>query len=257
MNRLKKISENIIAVTAAKLSDASKTATNISNVLVNTAAKNRTPANTTVTNATTTTTTATNVTATNATATNATATNVTAAISTHKGKAAAKCCQKVRKPSCEPLTSQLQATDTFDSLVTADDVLGAIFDERIAQALIDIPVEISFPNPPGIYTGKVTSYDKKEDFGNAILHQVTFEDGDQEEFSFTQICDGHQRFLQRHAPEAPNQVIALKPVDFDPALPTPPTLAETAAHPASPFLVPLPLGYANYPLQYPVNGVTV
>ena len=49
-------------------------------------------------------------------------------------------------------------------------------------------------------------------------------------------------------PEAPNQVIALKPVNFDPTLPTPPKLAETAANPASPFLLPLPLGYANYPL---------
>ena len=68
-----------------------------------------------------------------------------------------------------------------------DDVFGAILDERIAQALIDIPVGISFPNPPSVYTDKVTSYDKKEDFGNAILHQVTFEDGDQEKFSFTQI----------------------------------------------------------------------
>ena len=101
----KKISKDIIAVTAAKLSDATKTATNISNVLVNTAAKNLTPANTTVTNATATTATATNVSATTATATNVTATNVTAAISTHKGKAAAKRCQKGRKPFCEPLTS--------------------------------------------------------------------------------------------------------------------------------------------------------
>jgi hypothetical protein len=132
MNRFKKISKNIIAVTAAKLSDATKTATNISNVLVNTAAKNLTPANTTVTNTTAITTTATNVSATTATSTNVTATNVTAAISTHKGKAAAKRCQKGRKPFCEPLTSQIHVTDTFDSLVTADDVLGAIFDERIA-----------------------------------------------------------------------------------------------------------------------------
>ena len=95
--------------------------------------------------------------------------------------------------------------------VTEADVDGAIFCPVLATSITDLKVDFDFPGR-GTFTGTVTNFDAKENFGGVILHEVTFDDGDKEEYSYNKIMLAHERFVQTRCPFGePKKPICLRP----------------------------------------------
>jgi hypothetical protein len=145
--------------------------------------------------------------------------------------------------------------------VTASDVQGAISCCFIAEALIHLPVQRNFPGH-GSFSGFVTGWDAKEDYGGAILHQVTFSDGDIGEYSFAEITKYHENYLQTHTtqpvfqikmPNLSNSTQALAygqtNTSVDPG--------ENESTPTAPSPLPLPQSLISYPLRLPFEGSMV
>jgi hypothetical protein len=108
----------------------------------------------------------------------------------------------------------------------------------------------------------VTGWDAKEEHGGAILHEVTFSDGDVAEYSYTEVVKCHENYLQAHTtqpvfhlqlPNLSSSVQALTHahqgdsiIHDGLSLNGDPT---TAARP-----LPLPRSFASYPLRLPFEG---
>ena len=150
------------------------------------------------------------------------------------------------------------------NLVTASDVEGAIFCRFIAQALVNLPVQCDFIGH-GSFSGVVTGWDAKENHGGAILHQVTFSDGDVAEYSYAEIIKHHEKYLQDHTtqptfqlnlPNLHSSIQALTQTNQDNAsADTPADQGNSTAYTPNPL--PLPRSFTNYPLRLPFEGSTV
>jgi hypothetical protein len=133
-------------------------------------------------------------------------------------------------------------------MVTEGDVTGAIRDPRLATLLVGLPVRFLFRGF-GYFDGLVTSYDRKEDHGFRILHEVTFSDGDKQEYVYRDILRGHECYQLAHGHSA---VI--------PSLPPTPALASAPPMPplGSPLeSLPLPASFKDHPIRITVGSVTV
>jgi hypothetical protein len=103
-----------------------------------------------------------------------------------------------KKSQSKRIQSSRECADPHSqNLVTTSDVEGAISCRFIAQALINLPIQCDFIGY-GSFNGSVTGWDAKENHGGAILHQVTFSDGDVAEYSFAEIIKYHEKYLQDH-----------------------------------------------------------
>jgi hypothetical protein len=143
-----------------------------------------------------------------------------------------------RQPA-EPVTS---------SLVTESDISGAIRCTRLASQLIGLPVRFKFAGH-GFFDGLVTAFDVKEDFGDLILHQVTFSDGDQQEYNYQDLLRGHECYQTAH--KRLPVVAFLQPPSATAASPGP------ALGPAAETL-PLPSSFTDFPIRATFDGgVTV
>ena len=104
--------------------------------------------------------------------------------------------KKKNKDLLENLPNDLPLHD-----VTESDVDGAIFCNVLATSMIDLKVDFDFPGH-GTFTGTVTNFDAKESFGGAILHEVTFDDGEKDEYSYTKSCSHMSVLLKLDARSA-------------------------------------------------------
>ena len=132
-------------------------------------------------------------------------------------------------------------------MVTEDDVAGAIRDPGLASQLVGLPVRFLFKGF-GFFDGTVTAFDRKEEHGSRILHEVTFSDGDREEYTYRDILRGHERYQLDHGHST--VVPTLQP---SPELTT--AIAPPVAAPMD--SLPLPASFAHYPIRTTFGSVTI
>ena len=138
------------------------------------------------------------------------------------------------------------------SPISPSDVKGSIFCRDIARMLLNLPVEFNFPRL-GSFTGTVTNFDPCEEFGGAILHEVTFTDGDKQDYSYEEILQGHENYQLSHCPSflfetiLPNASdVAFSPMSILRPRPTPPQRA-----------LDLPVSFRAYPIRIAFESSTV
>jgi len=136
--------------------------------------------------------------------------------------------------------------------VSASDVKGSIFCKDIARMLLNLPVEFNFPRL-GSFTGTVTNFDSCEDFGGAILHEVTFSDGDKQDYSYEEILQGHENFQMSHCPNPLFETVLPSAAGavFSP-------LNILSPRPAPPHrTLDLPISFRTYPVRLAFESTTV
>ena len=143
-----------------------------------------------------------------------------------------------------------------ESNITAEDVKGAIFCKNLAELMITLPVEFAFPGH-GSFTGVVTGFSHSDDFNGAILHQVTFSDGDKDEYSYEKILQGHDNYQRTHCPGALGSATLLPGLSRSSDIDSIARLrsAATAGQQRSPL--PIPISFQNYPIRLPHDNKTV
>lgn len=146
----------------------------------------------------------------------------------------------------------LQALQATEHMVTAEDVLGSIRCPHAAQQLIGMPVDFNFQGH-GIFSGTVTGFDVKEEHAGAILHVVTFTDGDVEEYSFNKIISANRQYLAARCPSDVTKPIVLNGAAREPMH----VLQDFSLPPPAPCVLPLTAGLASYPLRIPLGNDTV
>jgi len=124
--------------------------------------------------------------------------------------------------------------------------------------LIGLPIQKDFPGY-GSFSGKVTGWDTKENYGMAILHEVLFSDGEIGEYSFSEIMRHHEDYLKIHVPNSaahvllPNATSPFTEIRRN----TPEPNENSVAGNIFESLLPLPRSFESYPLRLPVDGSMV
>ena len=121
------------------------------------------------------------------------------------------------KPRRRTKGHQRSAQPDEPPTVVAEDVVGATRCPSLATQLLNLPVRFEFKGH-GFFDGTVTGFDRKEEHGNLILHEVTFSDGDKQEYSHQQILKGHECYQVAH--DGASVVATLLPLTSPPAGPS-------------------------------------